>query len=165
MIVAVVGRAVDRQRCPPERVDIEGQSAHSEQVRGEEHALVRRIEGCMDSRDPPEAAIQSLFLMAIVFILPLHFITVIAVLITMTVWAVVNHLGLDLFPPAFLHHWLGRWFIGPAHHSIHHHRYRRHYGLYFTFWDKLLGTNDLSYERDFDIADDLPSSVPNDEGD
>mgnify|MGYP003460823236 FL=1 len=35
--------------------------------------------------DPPEAAIQSLFLMAIASILPLHFITVIAVLMTMTV--------------------------------------------------------------------------------
>jgi Delta7-sterol 5-desaturase len=97
--------------------------------------------------DPPEAVVQSLFLIAIVSILPLHLITVIALLITMTVWAVVNHLGLDLFSPAFPHHWLGRWFIGPAHHSIHHHRYRLHYGLYFTFWDKLLGTNDPSYDR------------------
>ncbi len=95
--------------------------------------------------DPPEAVVQSLFLLAIVFILPLHFITVIAVLITMTVWAVVNHLGLDLFPPSFPHHWLGKWFIGPAHHSIHHHRYRLHYGLYFTFWDRLLGTEDANY--------------------
>ena len=97
--------------------------------------------------DPPEAVIQSLFLIAIVFILPLHFITVIAILITMTVWAVVNHLGLDLFSPAFPHHWLGRWFIGPAHHSIHHRRYQLHYGLYFTFWDWLLGTNDPIYDR------------------
>jgi sterol desaturase/sphingolipid hydroxylase (fatty acid hydroxylase superfamily) len=97
--------------------------------------------------DPPEAVIQSLFLIAIVFILPLHFITVIAILITMTVWSVVNHLGLDLFSPTFPHHWLGRWFIGPAHHSIHHCRYHLHYGLYFTFWDWLLGTNDPSYDR------------------
>lgn len=97
--------------------------------------------------DPAEAAIQSLFLIAIVFILPLHFITVIAILITMTVWAVVNHLGLDLLAPSFPHHWLGRWFIGPAHHSIHHDRYRLHYGLYFTFWDRLLGTNDPSYDQ------------------
>jgi sterol desaturase/sphingolipid hydroxylase (fatty acid hydroxylase superfamily) len=97
--------------------------------------------------DPPEAVVQSLFLMAIVSILPLHLITVIALLITMTVWAVVNHLGLNLFSPTFPHHWLGKWFIGPAHHSIHHHRYRLHYGLYFTFWDKLLGTNDPSYDR------------------
>lgn len=95
--------------------------------------------------DPPEAVVQSLFLIAIVFIMPLHFITVIAVLITMTVWAVVNHLGLDLLAPSFPHHWLGKWFIGPAHHSIHHHRYRFHYGLYFTFWDRLLGTEDASY--------------------
>jgi Delta7-sterol 5-desaturase len=100
--------------------------------------------------DPLEAIVQSLFLLAIVFILPLHFITVIAVLITMTVWAVVNHLGLDLFPPSFPHDWLGKWFIGPAHHSIHHHKYMMHYGLYFTFWDKLLGTNDPNYDREFD---------------
>lgn len=100
--------------------------------------------------DPPEAVIQSLFLIAIVFVLPLHFITVIAVLITMTVWAVVNHLGLNLFSPSFPHHWLGRWFIGPAHHSIHHHRYRLHYGLYFTFWDRLLGTSDPQYDRQFE---------------
>ena len=97
--------------------------------------------------DPPEAVIQSLFLIAIVLILPLHLITVIAILITMTVWAVVNHLGLDLFSPSFPHHWLGRWFIGPAHHSIHHHRCLRHYGLYFTFWDKICGTTDPGYDR------------------
>lgn len=97
--------------------------------------------------DPPEAAVQSLFLLTIVFILPLHLVTVIAVLITMTVWAVVNHLGLDLLSPKFPHYWLSRWFIGPAHHSIHHHRYRLHYGLYFTFWDRLLGTNDPLFDR------------------
>jgi sterol desaturase/sphingolipid hydroxylase (fatty acid hydroxylase superfamily) len=96
--------------------------------------------------DPPEAVIQSLFLMAIAFVIPLHFITVIAILITMTVWAVVNHLGLDLFSPTFPHHWLGKWFIGPAHHSIHHDRYDLHFGLYFTFWDRLLGTNDPNYD-------------------
>ncbi len=102
--------------------------------------------------DPPEAIVQSLFLIAIVFIMPLHFITVIAVLITMTVWAVVNHLGLNLFSPSFPHHWLGKWFIGAAHHSIHHHRYGRHFGLYFTFWDRLLGTNDPDYDRTVSMA-------------
>jgi Delta7-sterol 5-desaturase len=97
--------------------------------------------------DPLEAIVQSLFLMAIVFVIPLHFITLVAVLVTMTVWAVVNHLGIDRLPLSFPHGWLGKWFIGPAHHSIHHLRYRVHYGLYFTFWDKLLGTHDPSYEK------------------
>jgi Delta7-sterol 5-desaturase len=100
--------------------------------------------------DPLEAIVQALFLIAIVFVIPLHFITLIAVLTTMTIWAVVNHLGIDRLPITFPHHWLGRWFIGPAHHSIHHLKYKLHYGLYFTFWDKLLGTQDSDYERDFD---------------
>ena len=99
-----------------------------------------------------EALIQGLFLVGIVFLLPLHYTTLIAVLMTMTAWAVVNHLGLELLPLSFPHHWLGRWCIGPAHHSIHHRKYNLHYGLYFTFWDKLLGTHDPSYEQTFDAS-------------
>lgn len=99
--------------------------------------------------DPLEAIVQSLFLVGIVFMIPIHFITLVAVLVTMTVWAVVNHLGIDRLPLSFPHHWLGRWVIGPAHHSIHHLKYTVHYGLYFTFWDKLLGTQDLHYEQKF----------------
>ena len=100
--------------------------------------------------DPLEAIAQSLFLVGIVFLIPLHFITLIAVLVTMTVWAVVNHLGIDRLPLSFPHNWLGRWFIGPAHHSIHHLKYTVHYGLYFTFWDKLFGTQDINYEKKLD---------------
>ncbi|MGG6295526.1 sterol desaturase family protein [Leptolyngbya sp. AN02str] len=96
--------------------------------------------------DPLEAIAQALFLAFIVFTIPLHFITIIAVLITMTVWAVMNHLGIERLPVSFPHHWLGKWFIGPAHHSVHHCKYSMHYGLYFTFWDKLLGTQDPKYE-------------------
>lgn len=97
--------------------------------------------------DPLEAIVQSLFLIGIVFIIPLHVVTLLAILITMTVWAVLTHLGLDRLPTIFPHHWLGRWMIGPAHHSVHHFKYAVHYGLYFTFWDTLLGTQDSSYEQ------------------
>nr|WP_038027217.1 sterol desaturase family protein [Synechococcus sp. PCC 7336] len=100
--------------------------------------------------DPLEAIVQSLFFIGIVFIVPLHFITFIAALTTMTVWAVLNHLGIDRLPLSFPHHWLGKWFIGPAHHSVHHLKYNVHYGLYFTFWDKLLGTQDSNYEKKLD---------------
>jgi len=96
--------------------------------------------------DPLEAVIQALFLVGIILIMPIHFITLIAVLTTMTIWAVVNHLGLNYLPTSFPHHWLGKWVIGPAHHSIHHRHHKMHYGLYFTFWDKLLGTQDPNYE-------------------
>jgi sterol desaturase/sphingolipid hydroxylase (fatty acid hydroxylase superfamily) len=90
--------------------------------------------------DFPEALIQGLFLVAVVFIIPLHFSTLGLLLIMMTVWALVTHLGFELFPN-FPHHWLGKWFISSDHHSLHHRNYTRNYGLYFTFWDRLLGTD------------------------
>ncbi|MCG5059572.1 MAG: sterol desaturase family protein [Limnoraphis sp. WC205] len=93
-----------------------------------------------------EALIQGLFLIAVVFIIPVHFIVLGLLLTTMTIWAVVNHLGFELFP-AFPNHWLGKWLISATYHSIHHRNYQIHYGLYFTFWDRLLGTNDLKDEH------------------
>lgn len=90
--------------------------------------------------DFPEALIQGLFLVAVVFVIPLHINVLALLLITMTIWALVNHLGFELFP-AFPNHWLGKWLISSDHHSFHHRHYTRHYGLYFTIWDRLLGTN------------------------
>jgi lathosterol oxidase len=95
--------------------------------------------------DPLEAVVQALFLVVVVVLLPLHLGTLLAVLSTMTVWAMVNHLGLDHLPLRFPHHWLGRWVIGPAHHSVHHRLQHVHYGLYFTFWDRLCGTEHAGY--------------------
>ncbi len=97
--------------------------------------------------DPAEAIFQALFIVAIVFTIPLHFATVIALIMTMTVWSVFNHLGFPLFPSSGYFRWCGRWAVGPLHHSLHHHKYTKHYGLYFTFWDKLLGTEDPNYYR------------------
>ncbi|MBE9126547.1 sterol desaturase family protein [Coleofasciculus sp. LEGE 07081] len=102
--------------------------------------------------DPPEAFVQALFFVGVVLIVPLHFITLIAALMTMTLWAVLTHLGFELFPSSFPRHWLGRWFIGSTHHSIHHRKYTVHYGLYFTIWDKLFGTHDPNYEKEFDSS-------------
>lgn len=97
--------------------------------------------------DPIEAVVQGLFLITVVLLIPLHYITLLAVLTTMTVWAVVNHLGLERLPLSFPHHWLGRWLIGPAHHSLHHRRQGRHFGLYFTLWDRVFGSEDPAYLR------------------
>ncbi|PSB52896.1 sterol desaturase family protein [Chroococcidiopsis cubana CCALA 043] len=95
--------------------------------------------------DLPEALVHALFLVGVVFLIPLHLITLVAVLMTMTIWATITHLGFKLFDTSFLGQWLGQWLIGPTHHSLHHRQYRLHYGLYFTFWDKLLGTQAADY--------------------
>jgi Delta7-sterol 5-desaturase len=103
--------------------------------------------------DPPEAFAQAFCLVGLVFLIPLHFITIIAVLSTMTVWGIVNHIGVEHLPTNFPHHWCGRWFTGPAHHNLHHHKYTLHYGLYFTFWDRQLGTQSLDYDQELTNVD------------
>ncbi|MDZ8238974.1 MAG: sterol desaturase family protein [Nostoc sp. ChiQUE01a] len=95
--------------------------------------------------DLPEAIVQALFFVGVSYIVPLHFVTLVAALITMTVWAVFTHLGFEVLPTSSKSDWIGKWLIGSKHHSIHHRKYKVHYGLYFTFWDKLLGTEDPNY--------------------
>jgi sterol desaturase/sphingolipid hydroxylase (fatty acid hydroxylase superfamily) len=77
-----------------------------------------------------------------VALVPLHQLTLLAVLTTMTVWAVVTHLGVNPLPVGWAPHGLSRWLIGPTHHGLHHRHSDRHFGLYFTFWDRLCGTED-----------------------
>ncbi len=95
--------------------------------------------------DPIESLVHSLLLVMVLVLVPLHLATVLAVLTTMTAWAMVNHLSPEVLPRRFPHHWLGAWIIGPAHHSIHHKHQNRHYGLYFTLWDHLMNTQDRRY--------------------
>jgi sterol desaturase/sphingolipid hydroxylase (fatty acid hydroxylase superfamily) len=91
--------------------------------------------------DWPEACLHALFLVAIICWLPLHVSVLLAVLSTMSVWAVVNHLNVSL-PEWLLIRWggLGHWLIGPGHHGVHHQRPCLQFGLYFTYWDRLLST-------------------------
>jgi sterol desaturase/sphingolipid hydroxylase (fatty acid hydroxylase superfamily) len=97
--------------------------------------------------DLPEAFIQALFFCCIVFIIPLHFLTLISLLVTMTISSVWTHLGLEIFPSSFSSHWLGKWLIGSTNHAVHHRRHTVNYGLYFTFWDKYCGTQDSIYHQ------------------
>jgi sterol desaturase/sphingolipid hydroxylase (fatty acid hydroxylase superfamily) len=76
----------------------------------------------------------------VVFLIPLQSATLLALLLTMSAWAVVNHLDPVQQSGASRSEWLGRWLIGPTHHGLHHLRPGRNYGLYFTFWDRICGT-------------------------
>lgn len=96
--------------------------------------------------EPVEAAVQASFLLGLTFVVPLHLGVLVAVLITMAVWAVGNHLGFQVVPCSRTSRWWGQWLIGSTHHLVHHRHYTQHYGLYFTFWDKVLGTANDSYE-------------------
>jgi len=94
--------------------------------------------------DPGEALLQAGFLVGVVFLIPLQSSTLLALLLTMSAWAVVNHLEPAQESGAPQGERLGRWLIGPGHHGLHHRRPGRNFGLYFTFWDRFCGTAEPS---------------------
>ena len=99
------------------------------------------------SFDPAEALVQALYLMWAVCFIPMHLYVLCAVVLVMTLGALIHHFSLRMFQNSAFGKWLGSWMIGPMHHWFHHRRYNSHYGLYFTFWDKVLGTHCDNYEE------------------
>jgi Delta7-sterol 5-desaturase len=63
---------------------------------------------------------------------------------------VMGHLGLELFPRSFVRSRFFRVHTTTTHHAMHHHRFTGNYGLYFTFWDRIMGTMQQRYEEEFE---------------
>lgn len=57
------------------------------------------------------------------------------------------HLGYDFGPAWGAKHPLFKWMNTATHHSIHHQRYDGNFSVYFTFWDKWMGTEVLPEEE------------------
>ena len=85
---------------------------------------------------PLEAMLQSLFFPIIIFLIPLHFAVITLVLMLMTLSAVINHSGTEIFRNRFIL----KYFIGSSHHHLHHTKFKTNFGLYFTWWDKWMKT-------------------------
>jgi Delta7-sterol 5-desaturase len=63
----------------------------------------------------------------------------------------MGHAGFELMPRWWLSTRVTRWINTTTHHDLHHAGSLRHnYGLYFTFWDKLMGTEHPDYVATFD---------------
>jgi sterol desaturase/sphingolipid hydroxylase (fatty acid hydroxylase superfamily) len=93
----------------------------------------------------PEAAVQGLFIPLYFFAVPVpHGAGVPFVAVALVINA-LGHCGIEFTPRvAVSHRWLG-WLTGAVHHDIHHARSCSNYGLYFRFWDRLMGTEDPAF--------------------
>jgi Delta7-sterol 5-desaturase len=111
---------------------------------------------------PLESLLQSLVVPLLTFLIPLHPVAIGIILLLMTTTSVINHLNTELYPRNFYRHWFGRWWIGATHHSLHHSQFRYNYGLYFTFWDKWMGTESPQYEALFQnkTSPPVPAATP-----
>jgi sterol desaturase/sphingolipid hydroxylase (fatty acid hydroxylase superfamily) len=70
----------------------------------------------------------------------------------MIVRNVLGHLGLELFPPWFTHSRWTRRSATTTRHTLHHRRVGANYRLYFTWWDRAMGTTDRTCEETFDAV-------------
>jgi Delta7-sterol 5-desaturase len=62
----------------------------------------------------------------------------------------MGHAGVELMPRWWLSTPLTRWINTTTHHDLHHNGgFNKNYGLYFTFWDKIMGTEHPKYAESF----------------
>jgi Delta7-sterol 5-desaturase len=106
---------------------------------------------------PFEAVLQFIFFPIVIMIIPIHYYALGTVLMIMTVSAVINHAGVEIFPKAFINHPVGKWLIGSTHHDLHHKEFKTNFGLYLTFWDKWMKTENPKFEQQFELNKNLLS--------
>lgn len=89
---------------------------------------------------PLETISQAIFIPLVAVTIPLHIYAVLAIMLIMTLSATINHAGVEIYPSGKFGNWFKRQFIGATHHDFHHTKFNYNYGLYFTFWDRLMKT-------------------------
>lgn len=108
----------------------------------------------------PEAVVMFAFI-------PLWLVIVPVPMTVMFLWGTfqiirngMGHAGFELHPRWWLSTPLTRWINTTTHHDLHHSGgFNTNYGLYFTWWDKLMGTEHPRYaERFAEVVADRSSS-------
>ncbi len=99
---------------------------------------------------PLEAIVEAGIFLVFVFTIPVHFFHLLFFFLFMIIYNVYGHLGWELYPKGFSRHWFGRWINTSVNHNMHHQYFTGNYGLYFLFWDRLMGTIRPDYDQRFD---------------
>jgi len=98
---------------------------------------------------PIESVLEFAIVPIVIMVMPMHPIALVLFGLWSLAWNIIGHLGYELFPKNFVKHPILKWFNTSTHHNLHHKRSNCNYGLYFNFWDRLMGTNHKQYERIF----------------
>ena len=99
---------------------------------------------------PLEAFVEAFIFVIFLFTIPVHTVHLMLFFIFSLVYNVYGHLGFELYPKGFNKHWLGKWLNTSVAHNMHHKYFKGNYGLYFTFWDRWMGTLNENYDTVFD---------------
>jgi Delta7-sterol 5-desaturase len=104
------------------------------------------------SFDVAEAAMQALFVPIWMFIVPTDWAMLGFFMLHQIVRNTMGHSGYELFPARGDGKPLFDFTTTVTHHDLHHGQARWNYGLYFTWWDRLMGTEHPNYYARFEAA-------------
>lgn len=104
------------------------------------------------SFDTAEAAINAAFAPLIALALPFSFEAFAIFLMHMIARNVIGHSGYEIFPARRDGRPLFDFLTSVTHHDLHHAQAGWNYGLYFTWWDRLMGTEHPLYHEKFAAA-------------
>jgi sterol desaturase/sphingolipid hydroxylase (fatty acid hydroxylase superfamily) len=104
------------------------------------------------SFDVPEAAIHGVFVTVAIVFIPVSQLAIFIFLGHMIVRNVIGHSGYELFPARRDGRPLFGFLTTVTHHDLHHAQAGWNYGLYFTFWDRLMKTEHPLYYENFAAA-------------
>jgi uncharacterized protein (DUF2147 family) len=76
----------------------------------------------------------------------------------MIVRNVIGHLGFEILPKGFTRNKWVNWNTVITHHNMHHEHFHYNYGLYFSWWDRLMKTEHEKYHETFDEVKSRPKS-------
>jgi sterol desaturase/sphingolipid hydroxylase (fatty acid hydroxylase superfamily) len=108
---------------------------------------------------PAEALVHAAFVPLVWLVVPMHEAAVFIFLAFMIARNVLGHLSVELYGPGFARGRFSGWHTTSTHHALHHQYFTSNYGLYFTFWDRLMGTTDRRYQATFErVASGVASS-------
>ena len=98
---------------------------------------------------PLEALVEAGIFPVVSLAIPSHPLAFGIFMLWQIVFNVLGHTGYEFHPRWLLDSKVGRWLNTPTNHILHHEKFRGNYGLYFNFWDRILGTNHPDYESRF----------------
>lgn len=99
---------------------------------------------------PLEAVVEFGIVPFFVFLLPCHPAALIIFSFFMMIENVIGHVGYEIFPKNWNKYFITKWINTSTNHNMHHQYFKGNYGLYFTFWDRIMGTLHPQYEQRFE---------------
>ncbi len=92
------------------------------------------------SFQPAETVVQFGIFVILVFLIPMHPLTLVAYLLYDGIVNAAGHCGHEFISKKQRRHWFFKYTTVVTHHDLHHSQFNCNFGQYFTVWDRLFGT-------------------------